>query len=95
MVVPSTYEEISPVVIAEGFAYGMPVVGSAIGGIPDLIQPDNTGWLVQPASTNSWLQIFDMISRYPEAAKDMMVNCFRSARDYSCEYITGNYLDLY
>lgn len=39
----------APLVVREAFAYGLPVVASAIGGIPELGRPDRTLVLVPPA----------------------------------------------
>jgi glycosyltransferase involved in cell wall biosynthesis len=44
-VVPSVWYENSPVVIYENFQVGTPVVGSAFGGIPELICEGKTGYL--------------------------------------------------
>lgn len=43
--VPSVWHENSPVVIFESFQVGTPVVGSAFGGIPELIHDGETGYL--------------------------------------------------
>ena len=44
-VVPSICHENSPVVIYESYQVGTPVLGSAIGGIPELIDEQKTGYL--------------------------------------------------
>jgi glycosyltransferase involved in cell wall biosynthesis len=44
-VVPSVCHENSPVVIYENYQVGTPVVGSAFGGIPELIDEGKTGYL--------------------------------------------------
>jgi len=46
LLVPSTVPEATPRVILEAFAAGVPVLASACGGIPELIQPDRTGFLI-------------------------------------------------
>ena len=43
--IPSVWYENSPVVIYENFQVGTPVVGSAFGGIPELICEGETGYL--------------------------------------------------
>jgi len=48
LVVPSTWEENSPFVIHEAFRAGTPVVASRIGGIPELVEDDVNGLLVEP-----------------------------------------------
>jgi glycosyltransferase involved in cell wall biosynthesis len=43
--VPSVWHENAPLVICESFQAGTPVVGSAFGGIPELIRDGETGYL--------------------------------------------------
>ncbi len=44
VVVPSEWYENSPRAILESFALGKPVIGSRIGGIPELVKDEETGW---------------------------------------------------
>ncbi len=46
VVVPSRWYENQPMVVLEALARGTPVVGSALGGMPELIEPGVTGELV-------------------------------------------------
>ena len=46
VVVPSRWYENQPMVVLEALARGVPVVGSALGGMPELIEPGATGDLV-------------------------------------------------
>ncbi len=50
LIVPSLWMENSPLVIHEAFQAGIPVLGSAIGGIPDLVTDGVTGRLFAPGS---------------------------------------------
>jgi glycosyltransferase involved in cell wall biosynthesis len=45
MVLPS-FSENMPVVIMEALALGRPVISTYVAGIPELVQPGKTGWLV-------------------------------------------------
>jgi glycosyltransferase involved in cell wall biosynthesis len=47
LVVPSTVPEASSRVILEAFSAGVPVLASAIGGIPELIEHNRTGFLIE------------------------------------------------
>jgi len=48
MVLPSLWEEPSPMTIGESFAYARPVIGSRRGGIPELVNDQRAGWLFEP-----------------------------------------------
>jgi glycosyltransferase involved in cell wall biosynthesis len=45
VVVPSEVYENAPMTVLESFASGKPVVGSRIGGIPEMVEPGRTGML--------------------------------------------------
>lgn len=45
LVCPSLWEEAAGLVILEAMACGLPVIGSSVGGIPEFITPDHTGFL--------------------------------------------------
>ena len=53
LVVPSLWLENSPLVIHEAFQAGIPVVGSRIGGIPDLVKHGENGLLFEPGSAEA------------------------------------------
>ena len=46
VVVPSEWYENAPMAVLEAFAYGKPVIGTRIGGIPELITEGEHGYLV-------------------------------------------------
>ncbi|MFA5187859.1 MAG: glycosyltransferase [Patescibacteria group bacterium] len=45
VVVPSIWYENNPISILEAFAFGKPVIGSNLGGIPELVRENKTGFL--------------------------------------------------
>jgi glycosyltransferase involved in cell wall biosynthesis len=46
--VPSVWPEPCPTVALEAMGFGLPVIGSRIGGIPDLVEDGYSGFLVPP-----------------------------------------------
>lgn len=53
--VPSQWMETGPLVILEAFAAGVPVIGSALGGIADKVRDGVDGLLVRPpGSVDAW-----------------------------------------
>lgn len=47
LVMPSEWYENAPVTLLEAYAYGKPVIGSRIGGIPEMIEEGETGELFE------------------------------------------------
>lgn len=58
LIVPSICFENSPVVIHEGFAAGIPVIASNIGGIPELVKDGKTGLLFKVGNSE---ELFEKI----------------------------------
>ena len=57
LVVPSVESEPCGLVVIEGLACGIPVVGSRVGGIPELIEEGKTGLLAPPADPESLARV--------------------------------------
>ena len=53
VVVPSRWNESSPMVVMEAMAYEKPVIATTVGGIPELVKDNKTGLLVKPNNTES------------------------------------------
>lgn len=52
IIVPSEWYEVLGMVIIEAYACGKPVIGADIGGIPEIIIPNETGYLFKSKNTN-------------------------------------------
>lgn len=48
VIVPSEWEENNPLTIIESYAQGKPVIGARIGGIPEIIVEEKTGFIFEP-----------------------------------------------
>ena len=74
----SSTEGGAPVSIQEAFSMGIPAIGTAIGGIPDLIIEDQTGYLLPeqatPETTADAIQKFAVL---PEEQKKLMAAAAR------------------
>ena len=55
--VPSQWLETGPLVVLEAFAAGVPVLGSNLGGIAELVTHGVDGLLVEPGSMTAWRQV--------------------------------------
>lgn len=71
LVLPS-YAEGLPVVIMEALALGRPVVSTWVAGIPELVEPGQTGWLVPPGDTEALARAIEQVLRAsPETLAEM------------------------
>ena len=62
LVVPSRWYEGQPRVILEAFAAGVPVLASRIGGLPELVEHDVNGYLVEPDDGGGWAEALERMA---------------------------------
>ncbi len=60
-----------PVALMEALATGLPVVATAISGIPELVRPFQTGLLVPPADAAALATALNFMATQPRAAAQM------------------------
>lgn len=95
-VLPSDWEGL-PLVVVEAMAAGKPVIASAVGGVPELIEQERTGMLVPAGDPEALAQAILRLARDPElrrrvgeAARASAVERFdigRTAREYGELYL--------
>ncbi len=61
VVLPSILYENAPVSIMEAYAMARPVIGSNIGGIPELIKNNQTGYLFTPGDEDELAEILELV----------------------------------
>ena len=85
-VYPSVWYENCPFSVMESIMYGTPVVGSKIGGIPELIDDGETGLLFEPNNTQDFKNAILSILNNDEAATRMSKACFDKKFDTLEQY---------
>lgn len=86
-VLPSICYETAGLVILEAYRYGLPVIGSRIGAIPEMITENKTGFLFEPGDESGLVSVLQNISK--ESLRQMANDCRQAAMSYSME----NHLD--
>ncbi len=74
IITPSGKMEGIPVALMEAMASRLPVVATAISGIPELVRPDETGFLVPPADATALANTLMTVYEYPEKASRLAEN---------------------
>jgi glycosyltransferase involved in cell wall biosynthesis len=71
VVVPSECYENCPMSVLEAMAYGKPVVGSRMGGIPELVEDGETGLLYEAGNVDELAATLDRLMASPELRRQM------------------------
>lgn len=94
LVVPSFWNDSAPVAILDSLAYGVPLIGSRLGGIPELID-EGTGWLFDPGAPGALTQLL----RNAIASRCQLVAMRERARErarlFSTEVMVNGYLQAF
>jgi glycosyltransferase involved in cell wall biosynthesis len=84
-VVPSIWYDNSPMVIYESLNDGTPVIGSRIGGIPELIEGGYNGFLFEAGNVDELKEILGNLIKNPEPLKRLEDGAFESVKKYDMD----------
>jgi L-malate glycosyltransferase len=84
-----------PLSIIEAFACGLPVASYATGGIPYLVEDNETGLLAAPGDFEALAQKAIFLLEDQAAAKKMIAKARREVVKYSWENVRERWLELY
>ncbi|MGI0057711.1 MAG: glycosyltransferase family 4 protein, partial [Nitrosarchaeum sp.] len=82
-------------VIPEAMESEMPVIGTSVGGIPDMIKNEINGILVPPKDPKAIAKAIDKILNIPEFTKKIIQNSKDTVKEFSPEIIAKKYLKLF
>lgn len=95
VVIPSLYDPF-PLVTLEVMALGRPIVGSAVGGIPEAVDDGRTGLLVPPRDPAAIAQALLTLLDHPDLRAEMAsAGRARAKHEFSPGVITAQYAGLY
>jgi glycosyltransferase involved in cell wall biosynthesis len=85
----------APVSILEAFCSGLPVVTTAAGGIPYLVEHGRTGLLSPPGDSAALAESVIYLLRHPDIVKSMTENARQQADLHSWHRLRTLWLDVY
>jgi glycosyltransferase involved in cell wall biosynthesis len=72
VVIPSEWYENAPLSVLEASALARPVVGADIGGIPELIRQEETGFVYRSGNMEALVEVLARVQRLPVATLSRM-----------------------
>lgn len=92
--IPSIWMENSPGVVIQALGMSVPVIGSRVGGIPELVQHDENGILVPPGDKNAWRDALEEVLADREKLERYKANAASKAGEFDQDYLGGRYLEF-
>jgi len=87
IVVPSEWYENNPMSIIEAYAFGKPVIGADIGGIPEIIKNNETGLLFESGNIESLTNVIEIANRWSDKE---YLNISINARKFALKMFNPN-----
>ncbi|WP_147046789.1 glycosyltransferase family 4 protein [Methylobacterium gnaphalii] len=97
VVLPATWYENAPISVLEAYALGRPVIGTRIGGLPEMIREGETGAIVPPGDAEALAAALTRFAALPSESLSAMGRAGRLwvETDFSREAYRDRLLALY
>jgi len=87
--VPSVWFENSPGVLIQALGLGLPVLGSDMGGIPELIEHGRNGLILPPGNVEAWRGALESLLEQPEVLRDWRRHALAHSNRFDQDYLGG------
>jgi glycosyltransferase involved in cell wall biosynthesis len=94
-VVPAIWPEPCPTVLLEAMAHGLPVIGSRIGGIPDLIEEGESGLLVPPDAPARLAESMHLLLADRELRDKLAAGARQRSLKFDTQVVVPQIVDVY
>jgi glycosyltransferase involved in cell wall biosynthesis len=84
ILVPSEWYENNPMTVIEAFSHGKPAIGSNIGGIPELIENEKTGFLFQAGNIKELTDCIIKANNLSDNKYSFFANAARKFIEMNC-----------
>lgn len=95
VVIPSMVPENFPTVCNEAMGAGRPVIGTSVGGIPEIITDGVNGYLVEPGNARQIAERVIKLFSDEDLLKEFGKNARKKAEEYTIEKYTDNIEKIY
>lgn len=93
-ILPS-YNEGLPISVLEAMSYGLPIISTKVGGIPEIIADGVNGYLITPGGKDAIYASIKKLLDNPELAKQMGAKSLERVKEHLPAYVEKQLHDLY
>jgi glycosyltransferase involved in cell wall biosynthesis len=94
LALPSIWEEPLPRVIYEAYAYGVPVIIPRVGGMPEIVEQDRTGFIVTPRDRHELALLLNRLSNEWSTTR-FFDACLEKSKEFSTEQRFEKFYDVW
>lgn len=92
----SSVEEALSVALMEALASGLPAVATKVGGVPEVVKEDESGYLVQPGDPEAMAEKLDILVKNPGMRREMGMAGRKSVEEkYDIRKLNERLVELY
>ncbi len=95
LIVPSILNDVSPSVVPEAYAFGVPVVASNRGGLPELIEVGKTGEIFDISRPKTLCEILLKLESNREYLSKLSMGALKKAQEFKVDHIVDEYINIY
>jgi len=95
LIVPSLWNEAFGRVVIEAFSFGIPVICSNKGGLPELIEHGITGWVYDSDNAAQLRKTVEYVINKPQIVSQMSSVCIEQAGRFAVDAITEKYIEVF
>jgi len=95
LLLPSLWHENAPVTIIEAAAYGLGMIASNMGGIPEFVEANATGMLLPPGDVSALARLMERLTQDEDTLPDLSERSLHLARRFSVDRMVDAYETQY
>lgn len=95
LLLPSLWHENAPVTIIEAAAYGLGMIASNMGGIPEFVEANATGMLLPPGDVSALTRLMERLTQDEDTLPDLSERSLHLARRFSVDRMVDAYETQY
>lgn len=91
---PTTADNM-PLSLFEAFACGIPVISTNVGGIPNFINDNKSGFLINSNDVNALVEKIEFILAHPEEMNPIIKEAYTTFKKYTWNNLESQYVRLF